>query len=79
MVINTGRLPYLQKKVADLTFAASWLESEIKKKEYNLSTLNHRTRELTYRGDGMYSISTVYSTKALTYNEAGIYTNSEKT
>ena len=57
MLINTGRLPYLQKKVANLTSAVSWLENEIKKKEYNLSTLNSRTRELTYREDKMYPIN----------------------
>ena len=54
MLINTGQVSYLQKKVANLTSAASWLENEIKKKEYNLSTLNNRTRQLIYRGDEKY-------------------------
>jgi hypothetical protein len=47
-LINTGQLPYLQKKVANLTYGINWLENEIKKKEYNLSILHNRTRELTY-------------------------------
>jgi hypothetical protein len=64
-IINTGQLPYLQKKVANLTYGVSWLENEIKKKEYNLSTLNSGTRELTYRGDEIYPINN--STKELTY------------
>jgi hypothetical protein len=57
MLINTGQVPYLQKKVPNLTSAASWLENEIKKKEYNLLTLNNRTRELTYRGDEIYPMN----------------------
>ena len=65
------QLPYLQKKVANLTSAASWLENEIKKKEYNLSTLNNRTRELTYRGDEIYPMNN--STKELTYRADKIY------
>ncbi|HET7148449.1 MAG TPA: hypothetical protein VFI73_08120 [Candidatus Nitrosopolaris sp.] len=73
MLIDTGQLPYLQKKVANLTSAASWLENEIKKKEYTLSTLNNRTKELTYREDSMYPISSVYSTKTLTYRADKIY------
>ena len=56
MLINTGQVPYLQKKVANLTSAASWLENEIKKKEYNLSILDNRTRELMYREVSMYPI-----------------------
>jgi hypothetical protein len=71
MLINTGKLPYLQKKVANLTSAVSWLENEIKKKEYNLSTLNNRTRELTYRGDEIYPMNN--STKELTYRADTIY------
>jgi len=71
MLINTGRLPYLQKKVANLTSAASWLENEIKKKEYNLSTLNSRTRGLTYRGDEIYPMNN--STKDLIYRADKIY------
>ena len=71
MLINTGQLPYLQKKVANLTSAASWLENEIKKKEYILSTLNSRTRELTYRGDEIYPMNN--STKELTYRADKIY------
>ena len=71
MLINTGQLPYLQKKVANLTSAASWLENEIKKKEYNLSTLNNRTRELTYRGDEIYPMNN--STNELTYRADKIY------
>jgi len=70
-IINTGQLPYLQKKVANLTSAASWLENEIKKKEYNLSTLNSGTRELTYRGDEIYPMNN--STKELTYRADKIY------
>jgi len=64
-LINTGQLPYLQKKVANLTYGVSWLENEIKKKEYNLSTLNSGTRELTYRGDEIYPMNN--STKEQTY------------
>jgi hypothetical protein len=71
MLINTGQVPYLQKKVANLTSAASWLENEIKKKEYNLSTLNSRTRELTYRGDEIYPMNN--STKELTYRADKMY------
>ena len=71
MLINTGRLPYLQKKVANLTSAAIWLENEIKKKEYNLSTLKSGTRELTYRGDEIYPMNS--STKELTYRADKIY------
>ena len=71
MLINTGQLPYLQKKVANLTSAVSWLENEIKKKEYTLSTLNTRTRELTYRGDEIYPMNN--STKELTYRADKIY------
>jgi hypothetical protein len=64
-IINTGQLQYLQKKVANLTYGLNWLENEIKKKEYNLSTLNSRTMELTYRGDEIYPLSNC--TKELTY------------
>jgi hypothetical protein len=71
MLINTGQLPNLQKKVANLTSAASWLENEIKKKEYNISTLNNRMRQLTYRGDGIYPMNN--STKELTYRADKIY------
>ena len=70
-LINTGQLPYLQKKVANLTYGIDWLENEIKKKEYNLSTLNSRTRELTYRGDEIYPMNN--STKELTYRADKIY------
>jgi hypothetical protein len=70
-LINTGQLPYLQKKVANLTYGVSWLENEIKKKEYNLSTLNSGTRELTYRGDEIYPMNN--STKELTYRADKIY------
>ncbi len=64
-LINTGQLPYLQKKVANLTYAINWLENEIKKKQYNLSILNSGTRELTYRGDEIYPMNN--STKEQTY------------
>ncbi len=77
MLINTGRLPYLQKKVANLTSGIEWLENEIKKKEYNLSVLDNRTKELKYREDSMYPISSVHSTMALTYSKDGIYPNIE--
>jgi hypothetical protein len=56
-LINTGQLPYLQKKVANLTYGMNWLENEIKKKRYNLSILNNRTKELTYIEEGVYPIS----------------------
>jgi hypothetical protein len=56
-LINTGQLPYLQKKVANLTYGLNWLENEIKKKRYNLSILDNRTRELTYIKEGAYPIS----------------------
>ena len=71
MLINTGRLPYLQKKVANLTSAASWLENEIKKKEYNLSILNNRTMQLTYRGDEIYPMNN--KTNELAYRADKIY------
>ena len=71
MIINTGQLPYLQKKVANLTSAVSWLENEIKKKRYNLSLLDNRTRELTYRGYEIYPMNN--STKELTYRADKIY------
>ncbi|MFZ0893455.1 MAG: hypothetical protein WAZ77_03025 [Candidatus Nitrosopolaris sp.] len=70
-IINTGQLPYLQKKVANLTYGIDWPENEIKKKEYNLLTLNSRTRELTYRGDEIYPMNN--STKELTYRADKIY------
>ncbi len=70
-LINTGQLPYLQKKVANLTYGIDWLENEIKKKEYNLLTLNSRTRELTYRGDEIYPMNN--STKELIYRADKIY------
>jgi hypothetical protein len=71
MLINTGKLPYLQKKVANLTYGINWLENEIKKKEYNLSTLNNMTREVTCRGDEIYPMNN--STKELTYKADKIY------
>jgi hypothetical protein len=52
-LINTGQLPYLQKKVANLTYGLNWLENEIKKKRYNLSVLDNRTKELTYIEEGV--------------------------
>ncbi|MDP9288967.1 MAG: hypothetical protein M3P08_12320 [Thermoproteota archaeon] len=55
---------------ANLTYGIDWLENEIKKKEYNLSTLNNRTRQLTYRGDEIYPMN---STKELTYRADKIY------
>ena len=51
--------------------AASWLESEIKKKEYNLSVLDNRTKELMYRGYEIYPMNN--STKALTYSADKMY------
>jgi hypothetical protein len=71
MLINTGQVPFLQKEVANLTSAASWLENEIKKKEYNLSTLNNRTRQLIYRGDEIYPMNN--STSELAYRADKIY------
>ena len=68
MLINTGRLPYLQKKVANLTDVVNWLENEIKKKEYNLSTLNSGTRELAYRGNEIYQMN-----NSITYRADKIY------
>ncbi len=65
MLINTGQVPYLQKKVANLTYGIDWLENEIKKKEYNLSTLNSGTRELTYRGDEIYPMNNRYKRTCL--------------
>src|SRR5438309_193561 len=65
MLINTGRLPYLQKKVANLTSRMDWLENEIKKKRYTLSILHTRTRELTNGGDEIYPMNN--NTKELTY------------
>ncbi|MFZ0895227.1 MAG: hypothetical protein WAZ77_12065 [Candidatus Nitrosopolaris sp.] len=71
-LINTGQLPYLQKKVANLTSAASWLENEIKKKRYTLSILHTRTRELPYGGgDEIYPMNN--STKQLIYRADKIY------
>ena len=32
-IINTGQIPYLQKKGANLTDGVHWLENEIRKKE----------------------------------------------
>jgi len=71
------QVPFLQKKMANLTNAIEWLENEIKKKEYNLSVLDNRTKELKYREDSMYPISSVHSTMALTYSKDGIYPNIE--
>jgi hypothetical protein len=73
MLINTRQVPHLQKKVVNLTSAINWLENEIKKKQYNLSVLDNRIKELMYREDSMYPISSVYSTKALNYRGDKIY------
>ena len=70
-IINTGQLPYLQKKVANLTDGVDWLENEIRKKEYNLSILDNRTGELSYRGDEIYPMNNI--TRALTYRTDNIY------
>ena len=70
-IINTGQLPYLQKKVVNLTDGVDWLENEIRKKEYNLSILDNRTRELTYRGDEIYPMNN--SAKELTYRTDHTY------
>jgi DNA-binding Lrp family transcriptional regulator len=70
-IINTGQLAYLQKKVANLTDGVDWLENEIRKKEYNLSILDNRTRGLTYRGDEIYPLN--YSTRGLTYRTDNTY------
>jgi hypothetical protein len=72
-IINTGQVPFLQKKVANLTYGIECLENEIKKKEYNLSVLDNRTKELMYREVSMYPISSVYSAKALTYRADNVY------
>ena len=71
MIINTGQLPYLQKKVANLTYGIAWLENEIKKKEYNLSALNNRMMQLTYRGDEIYPMNN--KTNELAYRGDKIY------
>jgi hypothetical protein len=71
MLINTGQVPFLQKKVANLTNAIEWLGNEIKKKEYILSTLNNRMRELTSRGDEIYPMNN--STNELDYRPDKIY------
>jgi DNA-binding Lrp family transcriptional regulator len=70
-IINMGQLAYLQKKVANLTDGVDWLENEIRKKEYNLSILDNRTRELTYRGDEIYPMNN--STRGLTYRTDNTY------
>lgn len=65
-IINTGRLQYLQTRIQSLTDAGTWLENQIKKKEYHLKVLDNRVREgsiipmtnttneLTYRADNLY-------------------------
>ena len=70
-IINTRQLPYLQKKAANLTDGVHWLENEIRKKECNLSILDNRTRELTYRGDEIYPMNN--STRGLTYRTDNTY------
>jgi DNA-binding Lrp family transcriptional regulator len=70
-IINTGQIPYLQKKAANLTDGVHWLENEIRKKECNLSILDNRTRELTYRGDEIYPLNN--STRGLTYRTDNTY------
>ena len=70
-IINTGQIPYLQKKAANLTDGVHWLENEIRKKEYNLSILDNRTRELTYGGDEIYPMNNI--TRALTYRTDNTY------
>ena len=57
--------------MANLTYGIEWLENEIKKKEYNLSTLNSRTRELTYRGNKIYQMNN--RTNELAYRADKIY------
>jgi transposase len=46
---NNNEITYLQERMDYLRTHVSWLEIERKNKEYNLSILNNRTRELTYR------------------------------
>ncbi|MGA9152974.1 MAG: hypothetical protein WBZ36_20545 [Candidatus Nitrosopolaris sp.] len=70
-IINTGQLAYLQKKVANLTDGVDWLENEIRKKEYNLSILDNRTRGFTFRGDEIYPMNS--STRGLNYRTDNIY------
>ncbi len=48
-IINTGEFEYIQRRIKSRMDAESWLDNEIKKKEYHLRTLNNRIRELSYR------------------------------
>jgi hypothetical protein len=47
--INTGQLQYIKRRIQNMTDAESWLDKEIRKKEYHLRTLNNRIREFSYR------------------------------
>jgi hypothetical protein len=51
-IINTGQVPFLQKKVSSLTSGIDWLENEIKKKEYNLLMLNKCNGSRAYQRRG---------------------------
>ncbi len=46
---NNNEIQFLQEKVDYLRNHLWSLEIEVKNKEYNLSTLDNRTRQLTYR------------------------------
>ena len=63
-IINTRQLEYMQR-IQSLTDAETWLDNEIKKKEYHLRTLNNRMREFSYREGDI--IPMTNSTNELTY------------
>jgi hypothetical protein len=48
-ITKAGQLEYLKRKIQSKMVAESWLDNEIKKKEYHLRTLNKRIREFSYR------------------------------
>ena len=71
-IINTGQLEYVQRRIQSLIDAESWLNNEIKKKEYHLRTLNNRIMEFPYR-EGEIIPMTNGCTNELIYTADNIY------
>jgi DNA-binding Lrp family transcriptional regulator len=47
-IINTGEFEYTQRRIQSRMDALTWVNNEIKKKEYHLRTVNNRIREFSY-------------------------------
>jgi hypothetical protein len=70
-IINTGQFEYMQRRIQSLTDAETWLDHEIKKKEYHLRTLNNRIKEFPYRQGDI--IPMTNSANELTYRPDNMY------